>query len=195
MNQKQPAALRIAAQNRPCTTYCQRQASPVRSFCKRSAMDIGGQACRRCQSQVSKGVPLPLLPQSASPTGAKGAEEHERRGRVPQGCARFQRACPGLDCFALSALLPLRGQGNRHVWFALKLNYQWMTDYYSFPGGGISLVARSATSIYTEDSQPAVSRLGGMTPPAHAQTICALPQTHDHGHGSAEERRERRDHA
>jgi len=29
--------------------------------------------------------------------------------RSTQGGARFQRVCPGLDCFALSALLPLRG--------------------------------------------------------------------------------------
>ena len=58
-------------------------------------------------------VPLPLWPQSASPTGAKEAEEHEQYWRSTQGDARFQRACPGLVCFALSALLPLRGLGDR----------------------------------------------------------------------------------
>jgi len=125
-------------------------------------------------------VPLPLWLQSASPTGAKEAEEHEQKWRVTQGDAppaaslalgwtvsRFQRfcrfaagtwtregtgrerqrgavrvscekltsrdgagetpaprlgdgratgrlllyrACPGLDCFALSALLPHHGR-------------------------------------------------------------------------------------
>ena len=52
---------------------------------------------------------MPLWPQSASPTRAKGAEEHDYSRRCTQGGARFQRACPGLVCFALSALLPLRG--------------------------------------------------------------------------------------
>jgi len=54
---------------------------------------------------------LPLWLQSASPTGAKEAEEYEQYWRSTQGGARFQRACPGLVCFALSALLPLRGLG------------------------------------------------------------------------------------
>jgi hypothetical protein len=39
------------------------------------------------------GVPLSLWPQSASPTGAKEAEEHEHIGRITQGDARFQRSC------------------------------------------------------------------------------------------------------
>ena len=64
-----------------------------------SPIENGGQTCRRCQSQVSKGVPLPLLPQSASPTGAKGAEEHKRRGRVTQGGARLRRRLPWAGLF------------------------------------------------------------------------------------------------
>jgi hypothetical protein len=62
-------------------------------------------------------VPLPLWLQSASPTGAKEAEEPSLDWRLTQGGARLQRACPGLSCFALSALLPLRGDDRptRHM--------------------------------------------------------------------------------
>jgi hypothetical protein len=37
------------------------------------------------------------------------------RGTFTQGGAALQAACPGLVCFALSALLSLCGQGDRHV--------------------------------------------------------------------------------
>ena len=44
-------------------------------------------------------VPLPLWPQSAAPTGAKKAEEHEQKWRITQGGARFQRCLPWAGMF------------------------------------------------------------------------------------------------
>jgi hypothetical protein len=58
---------------------------------------------------------LKLAPVSFADWG-KEAEEHEHMEHITQGGARFQRACPGLLCLALSALLPLRGEGNSDRW-------------------------------------------------------------------------------
>ena len=53
--------------------------------------------------------------------GPKRPRNTSAIGAVPRAALRLRRACPGLVCFALSALLPLRGQGNWHVWLRLKL--------------------------------------------------------------------------
>ncbi|MDQ0288065.1 hypothetical protein J3R75_000172 [Oligosphaera ethanolica] len=49
---------------------------------------------------------------------------------VPRAARAFGAACPGLVCFALSALLPLRGQGNGHAWLRTKLYGSIVHDSY-----------------------------------------------------------------
>ena len=85
-------------------------------------------------------VPLPLWPQSASPTGAKEAEEHEQKWRFTQGGAppsaslalgwyvsRFQR-------FGRTTA----GRRAREWTLAgLRLNYQSLTDYPVWPNADV----------------------------------------------------------
>jgi len=40
------------------------------------------------------GIPLPPWPQSASPTGAKEAEEHDNMGALPRAARRLRRRLP-----------------------------------------------------------------------------------------------------
>ncbi|MDQ0288243.1 hypothetical protein [Oligosphaera ethanolica] len=89
---------------------------------------------RRGRLGTAKGrhiVPLPLWLQSASPTGAKEAEEHEHSRRRTQGGARFQRGLPWAGMFrAFSACMPpgLRFAVRQTETFWDK-GYPWPTDY------------------------------------------------------------------
>ena len=97
----------------------------------------------------------PFGPSQLRRLGPKGPRNTSVEGALPRAARAFGAACPGLVCFALSALLPLRGLGSRArewalagLWrrrglkarttagrrarlgppVALPLNYQWLTD-------------------------------------------------------------------
>ena len=69
-------------------------------------------------------VPLPLWLQSASPTGAKEAEEHERKWRSTQGDAPPSASLAlGYDDSALPGRLPLCGmECQRRAWLRLMVS-------------------------------------------------------------------------
>ncbi len=68
------------------------------------------------------GVPLPIRPQSAAPTGAEWAEEHGHNGRATQGGARLQRCLPWAGMFrAFSASAASRP---REYWPAARVVYK-----------------------------------------------------------------------
>ena len=92
-------------------------------------IDNGCQAYRRRQPQASEFHCL-IGPSQLRRLGPMRPRNTNIVAVVPRAARAFGAACPGLVCFALSALLPLRGQGNGHAWRCTKLYGSIIHDSY-----------------------------------------------------------------
>ena len=63
------------------------------------------------QCQPKGGFHCPFGPSQLRRLGPNGPRNTAIMGALPRAARAFGAACPGLVCFALSALLPLRGEG------------------------------------------------------------------------------------